>query len=63
MNQSRNCAVESVEPLSISRSPLDKHMSIATLQALMGTKRRETTLKEIHLARTNLHKERVETAL
>jgi site-specific recombinase XerD len=40
----------------------DKHMSIATLQALMGHKRKETTLKYIHLARTNLRKEMVETA-
>jgi site-specific recombinase XerD len=35
----------------------DKHMSIATLQALMGHKKKETTLKYIHLARTNLRKE------
>jgi integrase/recombinase XerD len=41
----------------------DKHMSIATLQALMGHKQKETTLKYIHLARTNLRKEMVETAL
>jgi site-specific recombinase XerD len=41
----------------------DKHMNIATLQALMGHKRKETTLKYIHLARTNLRKEMVETAL
>jgi site-specific recombinase XerD len=41
----------------------DKHMSIATLQALMGHKKKETTLKYIHLARTNLRKEMVETAL
>jgi hypothetical protein len=34
-----------------------------TLQALMGHKRKETTLKYIHLARTNLRKEMVETAL
>src|ERR1700730_954428 len=41
----------------------DKHMSIATLQTLMGHKRKETTLKYIHLARTNLRKEMVDTAL
>jgi integrase/recombinase XerC len=41
----------------------DKHMSIATLQTLMGHKRKETTLKYIHLARTNLRKEMIETAL
>ena len=41
----------------------DKHMSIATLQALMGYEKKETTLKYIHLARTNLRKEMVETAL
>ena len=34
-------------------------MSIATLQELMGHKRKETTLKYIHLARTNLRKEMV----
>src|SRR4051812_31272637 len=41
----------------------DKHMSLATLHALMGHKKKETTLKYIHLARTNLRKEMVETAL
>jgi integrase/recombinase XerC len=41
----------------------DKHMSIATLQVLMGHKKKETTLKYIHLARTNLRKEMIETAL
>jgi site-specific recombinase XerD len=41
----------------------DKHMSIATLQELMGHKKKEATLKYIHLARTNLRKEMVETAL
>ena len=41
----------------------DKHMSIATLQELMGHKKKETTLKYIHLARTNLRKEMVDTAL
>jgi len=41
----------------------DKHMSLATLQALMGHKKKETTLKYIHLARPNLRKEMVETAL
>jgi site-specific recombinase XerD len=41
----------------------DKHKSLATLQALMGHKKKETTLKYIHLARTNLRKEMVETAL
>lgn len=41
----------------------DKHMNIATLQALMGHKRKETTLKYIHLVRTNLRKEMVNTAL
>lgn len=37
-------------------------MSFVTLQELMGHKK-ETTLKYIHLARTNLRKEMVETAL
>jgi site-specific recombinase XerD len=32
----------------------DKHMSLATLQALTGHKKKETTLKYIHLAKTNL---------
>src|SRR5215213_457764 len=41
----------------------DKNMSLATLQALMGHKKKETTLKYIHLVRTNLRKEMVETAL
>jgi hypothetical protein len=38
-------------------------MSIATLRSLMGHKRKETTLKYVHLARTNLRKEMLETAL
>ncbi len=41
----------------------DKHMSLATLQELMGHKKKETTLKYIHLAKTNLRQEMVETAL
>ena len=41
----------------------DKHMSIATLQELMDHKKKETTLKYIHLARTNFRKEMIETAL
>jgi site-specific recombinase XerD len=41
----------------------DKHMSLTTLQALMGHKKKKTTLKYIHLARMNLRKEMVETAL
>jgi integrase/recombinase XerD len=41
----------------------DKQMGIATLQALMGHKKKETTLKYIHLAKTNLRQEMVETAL
>jgi site-specific recombinase XerD len=41
----------------------DKHMSLATLQELMGHKKKETTLKYIHLAKTNLRAEMVETAL
>jgi site-specific recombinase XerD len=41
----------------------DKHMSLATLQELMGHKKKETTLKYIHLAKTNLREEMVETAL
>ena len=41
----------------------DKNMSLATLQVLMGHKKKETTLKCIHLERTNLRKEMVETAL
>jgi integrase len=41
----------------------DKKMSIATLQELMGHRRKETTLKYVHLARTNLRKEMLETEL
>jgi integrase/recombinase XerD len=41
----------------------DKHMSLATLQALMGHKKKETTLKYIHLAKTNLRQEMAQTAL
>ena len=41
----------------------DRNMSIATLQAVMGHKKKETTLKYLHLARTNLRKEMVETEL
>jgi site-specific recombinase XerD len=41
----------------------DKQMSLATLQELMGHKKKETTLKYIHLAKTNLRTEMVETAL
>jgi site-specific recombinase XerD len=41
----------------------DQQMGIATLQALMGHKKKETTLKYIHLAKTNLRQEMVQTAL
>jgi site-specific recombinase XerD len=41
----------------------DKHMSLATLQELMGHKKKETTLKYIHLAKTNLRHEMSQTAL
>jgi integrase/recombinase XerD len=41
----------------------DKHMSLATLQELMGHKKKETTLKYIHLAKTNLRQEMSQTAL
>jgi integrase/recombinase XerC len=41
----------------------DKHMSLASLQELMGHKKKETTLKYIHLAKTNLRTEMAETAL
>jgi integrase/recombinase XerC len=41
----------------------DKNMSLATLQELMGHKKKETTLKYIHLAKTNLRQEMVQTAL
>src|SRR5215207_187584 len=41
----------------------DKHMGIATLQQVMGHKKKETTLKYIHLARTNLRQEMSETVL
>jgi site-specific recombinase XerD len=41
----------------------DKHMGIATLQELMGHKKKETTLKYIHLAKTNLRQEIIQRAL
>jgi len=41
----------------------DKNMSLAILQELMGHKKKETTLKYIHLAKTNLRQEMVQTAL
>jgi site-specific recombinase XerD len=41
----------------------DKQMGIATLQELMGHKKKETTLKYIHLAKTNLRQEMIQTAL
>jgi integrase/recombinase XerC len=41
----------------------DKQMSLASLQELMGHKKKETTLKYIHLAKTNLRQEMVNTAL
>jgi integrase/recombinase XerC len=41
----------------------DKQMGIATLQELMGHKKKETTLKYVHLAKTNLRQEMVQTAL
>jgi integrase/recombinase XerC len=41
----------------------DKHMSLATLQQLLGHKNKETTLKYIHLAKTNLRQEMAQTAL
>jgi integrase/recombinase XerD len=41
----------------------DENMSIATLQELMGHKKKETTLKYIHLAKTNLRQEMLQTAL
>ena len=41
----------------------DKNMGIATLQELMGHKKKETTLEYIHLAKTNLRQEMIETAL
>jgi site-specific recombinase XerD len=41
----------------------DKQMGVATLQELMGHKKKETTLKYIHLAKTNLRQEMAQTAL
>jgi integrase/recombinase XerC len=41
----------------------DKNMSLATLKELMGHKKKETTLKYIHLAKTNLRQEMAQTAL
>jgi len=41
----------------------DKQMGIPTLQELMGHKKKETTLKYIHLAKTNLRQEMSQTAL
>ncbi len=42
---------------------IDKGMSIASLQELMGHKKKETTLKYIHMAKTNLRTEMVNTSL
>ena len=41
----------------------DKNMGIAALQQVMGHKKKETTLKYIHLAKTNLRQEMSQTAL
>src|SRR5919199_5708995 len=41
----------------------DKHMSLADLQTLMGHRKKETTLKYIHVAKTNLRTEMAQTAL
>jgi site-specific recombinase XerD len=41
----------------------DKNMGIATLQEVLGHKKKETTLKYIHLVRTNLRQEMSQTAL
>ena len=41
----------------------DKNMGIATLQEFMGHKKKETTLKYVHLAKTNLRQEMSNTAL
>jgi len=41
----------------------DKYMSIATLQELMGHRRKETTLKYVHLAKTNLREEMAAVSL
>jgi site-specific recombinase XerD len=38
-------------------------MRLATLQEVMGHKKKETTLKYIHLAKTNLRAEMSQTAL
>ena len=38
-------------------------MGIAALQEVMGHKKKETTLKYIHLAKTNLRQEMIETVL
>jgi site-specific recombinase XerD len=38
-------------------------MPIADLQKVLGHKKKETTLKYIHLAKTNLRAEMVQTAL
>jgi site-specific recombinase XerD len=38
-------------------------MSIATLQKLMGHNRKETTLKYVHIAHTNIKQEQIDTAL
>jgi site-specific recombinase XerD len=38
-------------------------VGITTLQELMGHKKKETTLKYIHLAKTNLRQEMSQTAL
>ena len=42
---------------------IDRGMSIATLQELMGHRKKEATLKYIHMAKTNLRQEMVNTTL
>jgi len=48
---------------TFSAHNVNNGMSIADLQKILGHKKKETTLKYIHLAKTNLRLEMVQTAL
>ena len=48
---------------TFSAHNVNNGMGIAELQKILGHKKKETTLKYIHLAKTNLRQEMVQTAL